>query len=254
MTTGIVAFLWKEERKKWRGESKTLLLNLSCPRDVFEPKSKVYKCYWPPQRSDWHKKRMFLPFRRTTCAISCLSMNLLACVPVLVYLIVYLILFLSPPRPHDVFKPKSDDHKVTGSKPVSANGLSTSQSLGSSSRKFRRWSYGTIEFVSWLPQKLFQSLVREPLSYSGLLWEKTVSQLLFFEEQCVQIVSLLWILQRMHLSYFRKIIIMILFFPLLRTRFLSRNQEVESLQFETSFWQKILFSDFPVLGVVRAKL
>ena len=53
---------------------------------------------------------------------------------------------------------------------------------------------------------------------------------------------------------FKIVIIMTLLISLLRARFLSRNPKVKSLLFETRLGKIILFSVFPVLGVVRAKV
>ena len=47
-----------------------------------------------------------------------------ACVPVLFLLRSLFDLSLSPPCPRDVFKPRSEDHKVMGSKPVSVSMIS----------------------------------------------------------------------------------------------------------------------------------
>ena len=63
-------------------------------------------------------------------------------------------LFLSPACPRNVFEPKPEGHKVMGSKPVSADMIfffSTSQSLGSSAQKFRRWSFTFNEAIDRSP-------------------------------------------------------------------------------------------------------
>ena len=103
------------------------------------------------------------------------------------------------------------------------------------------------KIVGWCASKNFpmELLVRVLVGSSRLVWEKNVSQLLFLQEQCVQ---------RAHLSLFGIIITLILFILLLRARVLSRYPKVKSPWFETRCGKIILFSDFPVVGVVRAKV
>ena len=70
-------------------EKKNLLLSFSCPRDVFEPKSKIHKFIGLQRKPEWCKNVCVFfqrfPSQRTMCAMSFLSLNLLACVPVLIF-------------------------------------------------------------------------------------------------------------------------------------------------------------------------
>ena len=90
---------------------------------------------------------------------------------------------------------KSDDHKVTGSKPVLFRMFF--RRLPSFWGRPRETSEGWVvlqcKIARWYASKTFpmEFLVRELVSGSRLVWEQNVSQLLILQWQCVQYLGLL---------------------------------------------------------------